>query len=104
MTNEILDMALRYAEIGIPVMPLHGIKEDDACTCKKGGSCSIKGKHPIFNGWLVLDVDTKYQGDESLEVLEMLYDELPPTVTAITGSGGKHIIFKYPKGMYTLIR
>ena len=26
MTNEILEMALKYAEIGIPVIPLHGIK------------------------------------------------------------------------------
>lgn len=130
MTSEVLEMALKYAEIGIP---LHGIKEDGACTCKKGSSCSSRGKHPIFNGWqerattdqdvikkwwskysdanigistgkksgwLVLDVDTKYQGDESLEVLEMLYDDLPATVTAITGSGGKHIIFKYPKEMH----
>ena len=30
----------------------------------------------------------------------MLYEDLPPTVTAITGSGGKHLIFKYPKGMH----
>ena len=134
MTNEILEMALKYAEIGIPIIPLHGIKEDGACTCKKGSTCSSKGKHPIFNGWqelattnqgvikkwwskyphanigipageksgwLVLDVDTKYQGYESLEVLEMLYEDLPATVTAITGSGGKHMIFKYPKGVHT---
>ena len=133
MTNEILEMALKYAEIGIPIIPLHGIKEDGACTCKKGSTCSSKGKHPIFNGWqelattnqgvikkwwskyphanigipageksgwLVLDVDTKYQGYESLEVLEMLYEDLPATVTAITGSGGKHMIFKYPKGVH----
>lgn len=133
MTSEVLEMALKYAEIGIPVMPLHGIKEDGSCTCKKGNSCSSKGKHPIFSGWqelattdqevikkwwsqyphanigiptgeksgwLVLDIDTKYQGDESLEVLEMLYDDLPPTVTAITGSGGRHLIFKYPRDLH----
>ena len=102
MVNEVLEMALKYAEIGIPVMTLHSIKDDGTCTCKKGSSCSSKGKHPIFNGWqelattdqdvikkwwskhpnanigiltgeksgwLVLDIDTKYQGDESLEVL-----------------------------------
>ncbi|ADZ85422.1 bifunctional DNA primase/polymerase [Cellulosilyticum lentocellum] len=133
MPNEVLRMALKYAEIGIPVMPLHGIKGDGNCTCKKGSSCSSKGKHPIFNGWqelattnqdtitkwwskypdanigiptgersgwLVLDVDTKYQGDESLELLQMLYEDLPPTVTALTGSGGRHLIFKYPKGVH----
>ena len=133
MPNEVLQMALKYAEIGIPVMPLHGINGDGSCTCKKGSSCSSKGKHPIFNGWqelattnhdtitkwwckypdanigiptgersgwLVLDVDTKYQGDESLELLQMLYEDLPPTVTALTGSGGRHLIFKYPKGVH----
>lgn len=132
MNNDILKMALRYAEIGIPVMPLHGIKEDGSCACRNGGKCSSKGKHPIFNGWhsiattdratitkwwskyhnanigiptgdksgwLVLDIDTKYDGDKTLETLEMLYDDLPSTVTAITGSGGEHRIFKYPVGV-----
>lgn len=132
MNNDILKMALRYAEIGIPVMPLHGIKEDGSCTCRNGSNCTSKGKHPIFNGWhsiattdkvtitkwwskypnsnigiptgeksgwLVLDIDTKYEGDKTLETLEMLYDDLPLTVTAITGSGGEHRIFKYPTGL-----
>lgn len=131
MSNEILGMALRYADIGIPVMPLHGIKSDGSCICRRGSNCSSKGKHPIYSGWkelattnkevivdwwskhphanigiptgqksgwLVLDIDTKYEGDKSLELLEMLYDDLPPTVTSITGSGGQHHIFKYPKG------
>ena len=132
MNNNILEMTLRYAEIGIPVMPLHGIKEDGSCACRNADKCSSKGKHPIFNGWhsiattdkatvtnwwskhpnanigittgeksgwLVLDIDTKYEGDKTLETLEMLYDDLPPTVTAITGSGGEHKIFKYPTGL-----
>lgn len=132
MNNDILDMALRYADIKIPVMPLHGIKEDGSCTCRNGSKCSSKGKHPIFSGWskiatidkaiitkwwskypsanigiptgkksgwLVLDIDTKYDGDKTLEFYEMLYDDLPKTVTAITGSGGEHRIFKYPKGL-----
>jgi putative DNA primase/helicase len=132
VNNDILEMALKYAEIGIPVIPLHGIKEDGSCTCRNGSSCTSKGKHPIFNGWhsiattdkdtitkwwskypnanigiptgeksgwLVLDIDTKYEGDKTLETLEMLYDDLPPTVTAITGSGGEHRMFKYPAGL-----
>ncbi|KAJ49771.1 bifunctional DNA primase/polymerase, partial [Clostridium tetanomorphum DSM 665] len=51
MNNDILDMALRYADIKIPVMPLHGIKEDGSCTCRNGSKCSSKGKHPIFSRW-----------------------------------------------------
>ena len=46
MRNDILEIALRYAEIGIPVMPMHGIKEDGSCACRNGGKCSSKGKYP----------------------------------------------------------
>ncbi|KAJ49692.1 hypothetical protein BD780_000958 [Clostridium tetanomorphum] len=101
MDNDILDMALRYADIKIPVMPLHDIKEDGSCTCRNGSKCSSKGKHPIFSGWskiattdkaiitkwwskypsanigiptgkksgwLVLDIDTKYN-EKGIKVL-----------------------------------
>ncbi len=132
MKNEVLEMAFKYADRGIPVIPLHGIRQDGSCTCSRGQACTSKGKHPIMSGWqelttinkdtittwwskyplanigiptgeksdwLVLDIDTKYEGDKSLEVLEMLYEDLPATITAITGSGGQHRIFKYPKGI-----
>jgi putative DNA primase/helicase len=44
----------------------------------------------------VLDVDPKSGGLFSLEELQDSYGELPATLTAITGSGGQHLIFKYP--------
>ncbi|MBP2021908.1 hypothetical protein J2Z44_001704 [Clostridium punense] len=47
--SEILEMALRYSEVGITVMPLHGIKEDGSCTCRNGSNCASKSKHPMFN-------------------------------------------------------
>jgi putative DNA primase/helicase len=40
-----LDAALFYAESGIPVIPIHGIRHDGACTCGKE-TCSSPGKHP----------------------------------------------------------
>ncbi|WP_235825101.1 bifunctional DNA primase/polymerase [Acetivibrio thermocellus] len=48
------------------------------------------------SGWLVLDVDDG--GDETLSALEATHGKLPDTVTAVTGSGGRHYVFIYPKG------
>lgn len=43
------------------------------------------------NGILVLDVDTKGNGFETIKTLD-----LPPTMSQRTPSGGAHYIFKYP--------
>jgi hypothetical protein len=48
------------------------------------------------NGFFVVDVDPRHGGFETLEELEDTYGKLPHTVTAITGSGGNHFLFKYP--------
>ena len=124
-----IEVALKYAEANIPIMPLHWIREDGSCSCKKGQKCDSKGKHPIYSGWyknsttdtqqitrwwtikpnanigiptgeksslLVLDVDDG--GGATLAELEATNGKLPDTVTAITGSGGKHYVFKHPQG------
>lgn len=71
-------------------------------------------KHPNSNvglltgrevGLFVLDIDVKYGGEFSLSYLQELYHDalgesdsmLPETLTAYTGSGGRHIFFKYPE-------
>ena len=55
MSNELANYALHYAENGIPVLPLHWIKEDGVCSCggflfDKNGNVTNKpcaaGKHP----------------------------------------------------------
>lgn len=48
-------------------------------------------------GLLVIDVDTKNDGHDSLAGLEMQYD-LPTTLTARTPTGGRHIIYRLPEG------
>ncbi len=48
------------------------------------------------SGLVVRDVDVRHGGDTSLEALEATYDRLPPTLTALSGGGGKHLYFLYP--------
>jgi len=47
-------------------------------------------------GIVVLDVDPKSGGHDSLAKLEAQHGALPATPTVRTGSGGKHFYFKYP--------
>lgn len=47
------------------------------------------------SGIVVIDVDGE-EGQKSLELLIEQYGDLPETVESKTGSGGRHILFKYP--------
>ena len=44
---------------------------------------------------LVVDIDVKdkKRGDLTLEQMEMLGDEFPPTLTFLTPTGGKHLVY-----------
>ena len=130
-----MDYALRYAELGFYVIPLH-YPLNGRCSCGKGKDANGKdecavGKHPmlpkwpekatqdadVINGWwsktpkanlgivagkksgiVVLDVDPRHGGDESLKLLEERHGKFPDTLRAITGGDGEHIIFRYPEG------
>ena len=48
---KLLDEALRYAAAGIPVFPLHWVKQDGNCSCRQGAMCQAKGKHPRIKNW-----------------------------------------------------
>jgi KaiC/GvpD/RAD55 family RecA-like ATPase len=48
------------------------------------------------SGLVVLDVDPRHGGDESLLAMVAEHGPLPDTVESITGGGGRHIIFKHP--------
>lgn len=43
-----------------------------------------------------LDVDPAAGGEDSLDALEAEHGLLPHTVQSLTGSGGRHILFRYP--------
>lgn len=44
--NSMMYAALHYASQGIPVLPLHHIRDDGTCSCGQGGKCK-PGKHPV---------------------------------------------------------
>lgn len=48
---------------------------------------------------VVLDVDPRHGGDASLDALEAEHGPLPPTTRALTGGGGRHILFRAPTGV-----
>jgi hypothetical protein len=48
------------------------------------------------SGIVVVDIDLAKNGDNAIDVLQKLHDELPITVTSRTGTGGIHLIFSYP--------
>jgi hypothetical protein len=51
-------------------------------------------------GLLVLDIDPDHGGNETLAVLEAEHGPLPDTMEQITGSGGRHLLFKSPGPEY----
>jgi hypothetical protein len=52
----------------------------------------------VSTGIVVIDVDPRHGGDESLAELVREHGELPATVEALTGGGGRHLVFKHPGG------
>lgn len=106
----VLDAAIRYAAMGLSVIPLHGKKpyfEDwpnQATTnepiIRKWWSQDPQANVGIATGrkssLFVLDVDPKHGGQESLDALFAKHGRFESTWTATTGSGGTHYFFRYP--------
>lgn len=51
-----------------------------------------------ISGFVVLDIDPRHAGDESLIKLETKHGKLPDTIESLTGGGGRHIFFQHPGG------
>jgi len=47
---------------------------------------------------VVLDIDPKFGGDDSLIELEHRHGPLPETPEVLTGGGGRHLYFRHPGG------
>jgi len=107
--------ALSYARRGWPVLPIragskepataHGVKDattDEATICRWWATwprANLGVATGSVSGLVVLDVDPRNGGDESLHDLEARYGPLPDTVTALTGGGGQHRYFSLPEGV-----
>lgn len=111
--NPLLVGALGYAKRNWPVLPCaerdkrpitaHGHKD---ATTDRGKLIAHWKARPNANvaiatgsqsGLLVLDVDPRNGGDESLRSLERQHGELPPTLVVETGGGGVHYYFAVPR-------
>jgi hypothetical protein len=51
-----------------------------------------------ISGLVVLDIDARHGGVESLDALIQEHGRLPHTIEAVTGGGGRHIYFAHPGG------
>jgi putative DNA primase/helicase len=80
----------------------HGVKD---ATTDRGQIKSWWAASPNANigiatgsasGILVLDIDPRNNGEETLARLTTELGPLPETITAITGGGGRHLIFNHP--------
>jgi len=48
------------------------------------------------SGLVVLDIDPRHDGDDSIIILERKHGPLPHSIEALTGGGGRHVYFDYP--------
>ena len=63
---------------------------------KKANLAVVTG---ALSGVVVLDIDVGHGGKQSLSQLEREHGALPPTIEAVTGSGGRHLYFVHPGGV-----
>lgn len=109
-----LAAALELAGRGMPVFPCrprakepltgHGFEEatTDSVQLEAWAADYPEANFAIATGkagLLVLDVDPRHGGDESLHELEREHGELPRAPRVKTGGGGEHIYFLNPNGI-----
>lgn len=81
----------------------HGVKEGttdpDRITAwwQALPDCNIAVCTGELSGVWVLDIDPRHHGDVALSDLEQEHGKLFSSVECLTGGGGRHLYFKYPK-------
>jgi hypothetical protein len=80
----------------------HGLKDATADPetierwWKEWPNANVGGATGKRTGRIVLDVDPRHDGEESLDALEAENEKLPRTAVSLTGGGGLHLVFRYP--------
>lgn len=111
VTNPRLQAALEHAAKGRKVFPCHpgtkrpatatGFKEatdlPEVITHWWKGNPDFNVAIATGNGLLVLDIDLAPGGEASLAALEAAHGKLPETTEQQSPSGGRHLLFQYPK-------
>lgn len=110
--TSVLAAALWYARCEWPVLPLQGkiarlpdwphAASTDPAQLNRWFSQPGRNVGVVTgprSGLLVLDVDPRNGGTGSLGALEAEVGVLPGTLTALTGGGGCHLVFRYPDGV-----
>ncbi len=108
-----LDAALAYAARGWSVIPMQPRAKRPIVAWRefqqrRAGADEIRrwfGRWPDANvgvvtghvsGLVVVDVDARHGGPDSLAAAEARQGPLPPTVECLTGGGGRHLYFAHP--------
>src|SRR5215510_14994901 len=50
----------------------------------------------VWTDLVVLDIDPRHGGHETLKVMVATHGAFPPTIESVTGGGGQHLFFKHP--------
>lgn len=78
---------------------LHDASGDEAqikAWWSRWGDANVGLRTGEASGIVVVDVDSYHDGDDGLAELEATYGALPPTLTADTGGGGRHLVYAHP--------
>ena len=106
--NPMLAWALRYIRMGWAVIPLRG-KIPRVTNGSKDATLNENQARAWWSEWpdanigvatghrfFVLDVDIKDGGEDSFDYLRTGHGAFPDTLQQVTGTGGKHLLFRMP--------
>lgn len=111
-----LAAALKYAERGIPVLPVDVNKRPIGLLAPHGSTDASTNARALRNWWtlkpdalvavatgkrsglVVIDVDPRHGGADGIEDATSRLGQLPPTVRVTTPSGGWHYWLRHPEG------